>query len=107
LLLAQDCLQRFEDVAGALEWCRKRPVEGEQSFVLADAGGAVATVVVSGRERRVQSGEGELYLEGGELPESAEGDAAGPEGPSDRVLLDPKARRLQIDAVGATIEIEL
>jgi hypothetical protein len=107
LLLAQDCLQRFEDVAGALEWCRKRPVEGEQSFVLADAGGAVATVVVSGRERRVQLGEGELYLEGGELPESTEGDAAGPEGPSDRVLLDPKARRLQIDAVGATIEIEL
>jgi hypothetical protein len=107
LLLAQDCLQRFEDVAGALEWCRKRPVEGEQSFVLADAGGAVATVVVSGRERRVQSGEGELYLEGGELPESAEGDAAGPEGPSDRVLLDPKTRRLQIDAVGTAIEIGL
>ena len=107
LLLLQDCLQRFKDVAGALDWCRKRPVEGEQSFVLADAGGAVATVVASGRERRVQSGEGELYLEGGELPESVEDESAGPEGPSDRVWLDPKTRRLQLDADGAAIEIGL
>jgi hypothetical protein len=94
-------------VAGALDWCRKRPIEGEQSFVLADAGGAVATVVVSGRERRVQSGEGELYLEGGELPESVEDESAGPEGPSDRVWLDPKTRRLQLDADGTAIEIGL
>lgn len=107
ILLVQECLQRFEDVAGALDWCRKRPVEGEQSFVLADACGAVATVVASGRERRVQSGEGELYLEGGELPESVEDVDAGPEGPSDRVWLDPKTRRLQLDAAGAAIEIGL
>lgn len=107
LLLVQDCLQRFKDVAGALDWCRKRPVEGEQSFVLADADGAVASVVVRRRERRVQSGEGELYLEGGELPDSVEDESAGPEGPSDRVWLDPNTRRLQIDAVGAAFEIGL
>jgi len=107
LLLVQECLQRFEDVEGALGWCRKRPVEGEQSFVLADAHGAVATVIASGRERRVQSGEGELYLEGGDLPESAESESAGADQPSDRVWLDPKTCRLQLDAAGAAIEIGL
>lgn len=98
-LLVQECLQRFEDVGGALDWCRKRPVEGEQTFVLADAGGEVATVVSKGRERQVQSGEGELYLEGGEPPES--------EAPSDRVWLDPVTRRFQLDAGGTAIEIGL
>jgi hypothetical protein len=109
LLLVQECLQRFKDVEGALDWCRKRPVEGEQSFVLADAAGAVATVIASGRSRRVQSGEGELYLEGGELPESIEpGDENTLDaGPADRVWLDPKTRRLQLDAVGSAIEIGL
>lgn len=109
LLLVQECLQRFKDVEGALDWCRKRPVEGEQSFVLADAEGAVATVIASGRERRVQAGEGEFYLEGGELPESvgADGESVAAAGPADRVWLDPKTRRLQIDAVGFALEISL
>jgi hypothetical protein len=48
-LLVQECLQRFRDLEGALEWCRKRPVEGEQSFLLAEDSGAVASVVCSGR----------------------------------------------------------
>ncbi len=109
LVLAQECLQRFSDVQGALDWCQKRPVEGEQSFVLADASGATASVVVSGSERRVQEGEGELYLEGGELPigdtsDEAERDV---ESERDRVFLDPMARRLQIDAAGTAIEIGL
>jgi hypothetical protein len=109
LLLVQECLQRFKDVQGALDWCRKRPVEGEQSFVLADSSGAVATVVASGRERRVQSGEGELYLEGGDLPESIGDESSGAVGPTDRdrVWLDPTTRRLQLDAVGTAIEIGL
>ncbi len=107
LLLVQECLQRFKDVPGALDWCRKRPVEGEQSFVLADACGAVATVIATGLERRVQSGEGELYLEGGEPPESVEADGASADGPRDRVWLDPKTRRLQLDAAGTAIEIGL
>lgn len=143
LLLVQECLQRFSDVSGALDWCIKRPVEGEQSFVLADASGATATVAVNGCERRVQEGEGELYLEGGELPSSGvEGDDPGlvagrfaaqdlvpdetesdrdvddsdsPLGDastsssrrSDRIWLDPAARRLKIDSAGASIDIEL
>jgi hypothetical protein len=107
LLLVQECLQRFKDVQGALDWCRKRPVEGEQSFVLADSSGALATVVASGRERRVQSGEGELYLEGGELAESAGEDRDRADGPTDRVWLDPATRRFQLDAAGTAIEIGL
>ena len=109
LLLVQECLQRFSDVQGALDWCNKRPVEGEQSFVLADASGATASVVVAGRERRVQEGEGELYLEGGELPSQVGQNDSGLEGDShsDRVLLDPLARRLQIDSAGTAIDIGL
>jgi hypothetical protein len=109
LLLVQECLQRFSDVEGALDWCQKRPIEGEQSFVLADASGATASVIVSGRERRVQEGEGELYLEGGELPSGDGNDDSDRNGEvqPDRVYLDPMARRLQIDATGAAIEIGL
>ncbi len=118
LLLVQECLQRFEDVQGALGWCQKRPVEGEQSFVMADASGAVATVVVSGRVRRVQQGEGELHLEGGELGECGEYGEYGEqsdkgectteiERPAERVRLDPLTRRLQLEAGSASIEIGL
>lgn len=106
-LLVQECLQRFEDLEGALDWCCKRPVEGEQSFVLADATGAVATLIASGRERRVQAGEGELYLEGGEPAVEEDGAEAEDPGHADRVLLDPKARRLQLDAAGMAVEIGL
>lgn len=55
ILLVQDCLARFEHLAGALDWCRKRPVEGEQTILLGDASGARATVEYRGRERRVES----------------------------------------------------
>ncbi|MFK7896968.1 MAG: hypothetical protein AB8G23_14080 [Myxococcota bacterium] len=117
-LLVQECLQRFEDLEGALGWCQKRPVEGDQSFVLADASGAVATVISKGRRRRVQPGEGELFIESGEG--AADGDASEAEASStsssssteaeevtDRVLLDPSARRLQLDAAGSTLELTL
>ena len=111
LLLVQECLQRFEDLDGALDWCRKRPVEGEQSFVLADSSGATASVISTGRERRVQRGAGELYLEGGEPPGASEtgagGGDAGSEGESDRVRLDPVRRSLELDAEGARLELSL
>jgi hypothetical protein len=104
-LLVQECLQRFESLAGALDWCRKRPVEGEQSFVLADASGAVASVIASGRERRVQLGEGELHLEAGDLPD--DGADLGADEPMDRVLLDPHERRLQLDVAGMALDVSL
>jgi hypothetical protein len=102
-LLVQECLQRFEDLGGALDWCRKRPVEGEQSVVLADVSGAVATVISSGRERRIQEGEGELYLEGGE-PAAQDADR---EGSSGRVVLDPEHRSLCIESGSTRLEVDL
>jgi hypothetical protein len=106
LLLVQECLQRFEDLDGAIDWCCKRPVEGEQSIVLADASGEVATVVVSGRDRRVQAGEGELHLEAGELPETSAGnEAQGRE--EDRIWLDARARRLRIRVDGTDLDLEV
>jgi len=111
-LLVQECLQRFEDLGGALDWCSKRPVEGEQSIVLGDASGAVATVISTARDRRIQEGEGELYLEGGELPEETGGetgkDAASDfanAGDAGRVILDPRSRRLRLEAEGTAIEV--
>ena len=103
-LLAQECLQRFEDIGGALDWCEKRPVEGDQSFVLTDASGALATVIVSGHERRIQRGEGELFLERGE-PDPSDGVTA--ERSPDRVVIDAVGRRLRLEAQTATIQLDL
>ena len=105
-VLVQECLQRFEDLDGALGWCQKRPVEGDQSFVLADATGAVATVISTGGRQRVQAGEGELFVESGEGVEVGQDAAKAPAAP-DRVVLDPTARTLQLEAAGTSVEINL
>lgn len=102
-LLVQECLQRFEDLAGALDWCEKRPVEGEQSIVLGDASGAVATVISSRSDRRISLGEGELYLEGGEPSERGSASESEP----DRVELDPQTRSLRLEANGTEMTIEI
>lgn len=51
LLLVQDCLQRFDRLQTAAEWCRRRPAGGIASILLADMTGRVASVRVEGRER--------------------------------------------------------
>jgi hypothetical protein len=104
LLLVQECLQRYEDLDGAIDWCCKRPVEGEQSLVLADASGSVVTLVVSGRKRRVQMGEGELHLEAGELPEAADVAERVP-AEEDRLWLDTRARLMRIRMGGVDLEV--
>ena len=106
LLLVQDCLTRFENLAGALDWCRKRPVEGEQTIYFGDASGARATVEIRGRERRVElapgvgrEGVGEaVWLEGriGGATPSLMSSGAG-----DFVRIDPVARRLDVRGVAA------
>lgn len=106
-LLVQESLQRFEDLPGALDWCRKRPVEGDQSIVLADASGSVATVISSGRERRVQEGEGELYLEAGEPPDASASNTGSEDNGEAQIILDPQNRTLRLDAPGAMIEIKI
>jgi hypothetical protein len=52
-LLVQDCLQRFDGVDKALEWCERRPVVGNGSILLADADGALARVDLEGELREV------------------------------------------------------
>jgi len=53
LLLVQDCLQRFESVEAAAEWCECRPAGGETTVVLADGSGALAAVHVTSRIRQI------------------------------------------------------
>lgn len=53
VLIAQDCLQRFDALDGAIDWCVARPGGGEASFLLADAGGEVARVAFDGARRSV------------------------------------------------------
>lgn len=52
-LLVQDCLQRFDEVDKAVEWCERRPAGGSASILLADAGGVLARVDLEGELRRV------------------------------------------------------
>lgn len=95
-LLVQDCLARFENVAGALDWCRKRPVEGERTIWLADAAGARGHARFRGRVREVEAEQG---VEGGALRgRLIEGSG---DGEADGVGLDPAARRLVLEDDGA------
>jgi hypothetical protein len=52
-LLVQDCLQRFDGVEKALEWCERRPAGGDASILFADANGALARVDLTGELRQV------------------------------------------------------
>jgi hypothetical protein len=52
LLLVQECLQRFHDLPGAVDWCLKRPVSGRAEIVLADETGSVASITIDGDQRR-------------------------------------------------------
>lgn len=53
VLLVQECLQRFEDLDGCLDWCRKRPRSGNSSLVIADARARLARVEIEGADCRV------------------------------------------------------
>jgi hypothetical protein len=95
ILLVQDCLARFQDLAGALDWCRKRPVEGELVLRFADASGASAQVVVTGKLRRIEK----VALEPGPDGPRLMGALVHPLRTSGavRVRLEPKTRRLRLD----------
>jgi hypothetical protein len=53
VLLVQECLQRFEDLDGCIDWCRKRNRSGNISLVIADAAGQLAQLEVEGTECRI------------------------------------------------------
>ncbi len=65
LLLVQECLQRFDDVTGCIDWCLKRPLAGAGSIVVGDESGAVAAVEVAGEERRLVSPGTRVLVTGG------------------------------------------
>jgi hypothetical protein len=82
LLLVQECLQRFDDVTGCLDWSLKRPVSGAVRLVVGDASGRVAAIHIDGGERTIA----EIHAAtDGELGELDKG-----------VVLDPRARTLQL-----------
>lgn len=106
LLLVQDCLARFEDLSGALDWCRKRPVEGNLVLALGDASGETARIVFAGPDRSIERGGAglgvalECRLEAGC---DAIGPSAGaPGGGATRARFDPVRRGLQLEPEAAT-----
>jgi hypothetical protein len=71
-LLVQDCLERFETVESALEWCLGRPGGGHAAILLADAGGDAGGVEASGAERRVLRPAEGILVSGGWAARDAE-----------------------------------
>ena len=65
-LLVQDCLQRFDRVDKAGEWCERRTAGGDLSILLADVEGALARVDLEGDRRRVHRDTGGILLGAGE-----------------------------------------
>jgi len=53
MLLVQQCLERFDRVDTAVEWCRHRPAAGALSLLLGDAEGRLAAVEIDDELRRV------------------------------------------------------
>ncbi|MDE0908841.1 MAG: hypothetical protein OSB60_00130 [Myxococcota bacterium] len=68
VLLVQECLQRFEDIDGCIDWCRKRPRSGNVSLVIGDANGGLATVKIEGDECRVVDAGAGIAVEGAMAP---------------------------------------
>lgn len=109
LLLVQECLQRFGNLEGCLDWCLNRPVDGQLQLVIADAAGEVASVGIAGSERHVSRRSDELVVAGGHASLRAELQKAYREGgklvPEDWarsvgaescVLLSPRDRGLAV-----------
>ena len=83
LLLAQECLQRFDDVTGCIDWSLKRPASGCVRLVVADGAGRVAVVEIDGDWRSVHEVAGETD---GKLDTN--------------LVLDPHHRSLQVRLAG-------
>ena len=64
-LLVQDCLQRFDDVEKALEWCERRPAGGDASILFADANGVLARIDLAGELRQVHRDMGGILMGAG------------------------------------------
>ena len=76
VLLAHDCLARFDSIDAAVDWCLARPGAGSATILLADASGEIAGVHAQGPDRRVfRPADGLLLHTGGHERESEIGKA--------------------------------
>jgi len=102
-LLVQDCLERFEALDAALDWCMARPGGGCATLLFADAQGEVAGVRIAGDARRVlRPADGFLQAgavpaRAGELAKTLRDEAA----PLDAAIL---ADRLSVEAPAVLLE---
>ncbi len=72
LLMVQECLQRFEDVEAACDWCDSRPASGRGTLLVCDASGDLAAVTISGRQVSARrADESGLLLAGPDAPEAS------------------------------------
>ncbi|MCH2187753.1 hypothetical protein MK280_18010, partial [Myxococcota bacterium] len=60
-LLVQECLQRFQDIEAAIDWCSHRPSSGEASLLLVDGSGGRALVTFEGKEVHVTRNPAGVY----------------------------------------------
>jgi len=118
-LFARDCLDRFENVEPALEWCLSRPAAVGGALLLADASGALVGVDASAPARRTLAASGEWLALGAaareppalpkteQLADAEEMDSAlaatlaslAPT-PGVSLLVDPIGRRLRVSGDG-------
>jgi hypothetical protein len=107
-LFARDCLERFERVEPALDWCLARPAAPGGSLLLADAHGELAGVYAGGPERRALRPHGWLvlgdsgleldkpeHLAAGQLEPALANVLASLPGAGPAALVDPVGRRLR------------
>jgi len=72
LLLVQECLQRFDDIGGCLDWCGKRPVSGNSALLIGDASGEVGSIEIAGADRRLRRASDGISVAGAQLFHQAE-----------------------------------
>ncbi len=76
LLFVQQCLERFDRVGTALDWCLSRPAGGRAALFFADAHGALAGVACDGDRRHVLApSQPGLLWSAPAAPDAALGDA--------------------------------
>jgi hypothetical protein len=106
LLLVQECLQRFEGIEGALDWCLQRPASGDLSLLLADASGALASIELRGRERRLARSCDTAWCKTlDESPLSSLLTPAGSSVPGAWLRVDAEARELVVESLGDRSEL--
>jgi hypothetical protein len=98
-LLAQDCLERFEALDAALDWCAGRPGGGRATLFFGDAAGEVAGIEIAGSEHRVlRPADGLLARDGvgAELAKSLREAPPGAAQPTEVARVDSRERSLTL-----------